>query len=202
MLVSEHIDILSENKMLKGILKRIPCIKKLSNKTEKLWVLRVSTVSMRLPLPVYINSENIYWESSLCQALLSTWDILVENTSKDPCPRGVYILDWQEPYICGFRATGTHGPFIKKGTYENVCWIEFVDHFLNSSPVCLSMYVCMHDLSINFLNSSPVCLSTYVCMVNLSTLLTPVLSVCLCMYACMTYLSTFLTPVLSIYLSF
>lgn len=143
MLVSEHIDILSENKMLKGILKRIPCIKKLSNKTEKLWVLRVSTVSMRLPLPVYINSENIYWESSLCQALLSTWDILVENTSKDPCPRGVYILDWQEPYICAFRATGTHGPFIKK-RYLRKCLLDWICGPLSEFQSRLSVYVCMH----------------------------------------------------------
>lgn len=56
----------------------------------------VSTVSTKCLPPFYINSENIYWEPSMCQALLSHWDTSVKKTQQGPC--GAYIFHGQEMY--------------------------------------------------------------------------------------------------------
>lgn len=107
----------------------------------------VSTVSTKCLPPFYINSENIYWEPSMCQALLSNWDTSVKKPSKDPVEL-TFSTD-RKYTLCAYIATKTHGPFTKKGTGENVCWIGLVDNVLTSSSACLS--VCL----------SSVCLSVF-----------------------------------------
>lgn len=138
----------SENKTLKFLFKRSPCIKKLSNINEKLQVLIVSKNSFYCiyQMPFYINSENIYWEPSMCQALLSNWATSVKKPSKDPVEL-TFSTD-RNCTLWAYIATKTHGPFTKKGTGENVCWIGFVDNVLTSSSACL--FVCLSCLSVCF----------------------------------------------------
>lgn len=81
----------------------------------------------------FIVIQNVYCKPSICQAL----DISVkkqQHSSKGPYPCGAYIWDQQKGTLCASIATETHGTSMK-----NVFWIEFVDNFLTSRPICLSV---------------------------------------------------------------
>lgn len=112
-----------------GILKRISCIKKLPNITEKPGLDYISFFSVSTFASHFILIQKIFMKRFLC-ALLSTWDTTVKKPCKCPCPGGgACILDEQE-HLRGFYSLRCSWSFHNERCLGKCLLGWFADNFL------------------------------------------------------------------------